>query len=118
MALLFRLAKNGVFKDLEDVEDHFSHSIPSKNNNFFYCSHSFNERELSPGDEIYFAYDSYISVKAIFTGRSLKDEKRKGYQYGIELKDIKIVGTTIKLDSTIVSTNTRYIKSSKMKNEK
>lgn len=117
MGLLFRLAKAGGFKNLKDVEHHFAHVIPSKNKNFFYCSHSFSESKLKAGDKIYFAYDSYISVKATFSGVFFKDEKREKYQHGIELKDIKIVDTNIKLDSTIVSTNTIYIKSSKMNNE-
>ena len=117
MNLLFRLAKNGPFEDLKHVESYFTDILPSKNKNFFYSSRSFDKNNFNSGDIIYFSYNSYISVKATFTGESIENNERDDYKYGIKLKDIQLIDTNTKLDSSIVTTMTTYIDSNEKQNE-
>lgn len=112
MDLLFRLKqKIDGFENIERTKEFFSKTLLIRDKNYFYDSVKRGDR-LQKDDVIYFAYDSYIIAKGIYTGDILPNlERDEIYIYGHKLKDIQILDSNIRLNSDLVGTRTTYIDS-------
>jgi len=118
MDLLFRLSKdiNG-FSSIEETKLFFLNILPQRDKNYFF--HTKKISQMDSGDTIYFAYDGYIVAKAIFGGQIITDKERDKYFIeGHKVKNIQIINSSIKLDTSIIKgRGMRYIKTKEIQNE-
>lgn len=114
MKILFRLSKEIEDFTTEKQAKDFFRTLDIENDNYFYNNRHI--RAIDKGDVIYFAYDSRIIAKGIFTG--LKIERNEYFNLGYKLNDIEIIENSARLNAKIVGTRSiRYLKNKTLENE-
>jgi predicted HNH restriction endonuclease len=114
--LVFRLSPKGGFSSFNDVTKYFSNKLINENKFFFFETGE--RRNLNAGDSIYYLFESVLVAKAKFNGDIKYDMKRhKKFNVGHKLSEIKTYQSSEKIDYSIFSNRTCYVKTQKMQNE-
>jgi len=108
MNLLFRL--NQDVEDTEETKEFFENILPNRDDSHFFNVNKLQKIDL--GDTIYFAHSGYIVAEATFAGEIIENfERDEKYNYGHKLENIKIVESSDKLDTKVLSSRTTYLDS-------
>ncbi len=105
---------NKQFNTDNDIEYYFKHIVSQQDNYFYYSKRI---RQIEKDDILYFGFESNILVVAQYTGK-FKDIEERGFNYGYQIKNIKILSKPIAINYKVFNTRSlAYVKTDEQREE-